>query len=172
MPIDAAVNNALNTHMGREFAAHFQYLAMSAWFRNEGLPGLAGLFATQAAEEHGHAMMFLRFITDTGGPVSIPGQDAPTASFESAESAVATALAQEEQVTRWIGDLVHLAREQHENAAEIFLQWFVTEQVEEVASMTELLQVVRRAGPDGLLLVEDHVARRSRVADAAADGAA
>jgi ferritin len=82
------------------------------------------------------------------------------ATFVSAEALVAAALAQEDQVTAWIGELVHLAREHRDLAAEAFLQWFVTEQVEEVATMTELLQVVRHAGTS-LLLVEDYVVRRA-----------
>lgn len=159
MTPDDAVRTGLCTQMGREFAAHFQYLAMSAWFEDQGLPELAGFFARQAEEEHGHAMKFFRFVLDTGGPVEIPAQDAPVSGFASAEAVVAAALAQEEQVTRWIDELVHLAREHRDLATEAFLQWFVTEQVEEVATMNELLQVVRHAGPS-LLLVEDYVVRR------------
>jgi bacterioferritin B len=159
MTPDDAVRMALCTQMGREFAAHFQYLAMSAWLEDEGLPELSGFFGRQAAEEHGHAMKIFRYVLDTGGPVAIPGQDAPVSSFESVEALVAAALAQEEQVTRWIDELVHLAREHRDPATEAFLQWYVTEQVEEVATMTELLQVVRRAG-ESLLFVEDYVVRR------------
>lgn len=164
---DDAVRTGLCTQMGREFAAHFQYLAMSAWFEDQGLPELAGFFARQAQEEHGHAMKFFRFVLDTGGPVEFPPQDAPVSGFASAEAVVAAALAQEEQVTRWIDELVHLAREHRDLAAEAFLQWFVTEQVEEVATMNELLQVVRHAGPS-LLLVEDYVVRRHPGGGAAA----
>ena len=160
MATDDAVRGALCVQMGREFAAHFQYLAMSAWLEEQGLPEMASFFARQADEEHVHAMKFFRFVLDTGGPVEIPGQDAPVATFASAEALVAAALAQEEQVTAWIGELVHLAREHRDLAAEAFLQWFVTEQVEEVATMTELLQVVRHAGTS-LLLVEDYVVRRA-----------
>ncbi len=158
MTPDDAVRQALCTHMGREFAAHFQYLAMSAWLAGEGLPETSGFFGGQASEEHVHAMKFLQFIVDTGGPVEIPAVDAPAAAFASAEALVGSALAQEEQITRWIEDLVHLARDHRDLATEAFLQWFIREQVEEVATMTELLQVVRHAGPS-LLLVEDYVTR-------------
>jgi bacterioferritin B len=160
MTSDDAVRGALCTHMGREFGAHFQYLAMSAWFEEEGLPELAGFFARQAAEEHGHGMKFFRYVLDTGGPVEIPAQGAPRAAFDDAEAVVAAAMAQEQQVTAWIAELVHLARDHRDVAAEAFLQWFVTEQVEEEATMNELLQVVRRAGSENLLLVEDYVVRR------------
>ena len=166
MTPDDAVRMGLCTQMGREFAAHFQYLAMSAWFEDQGLPELAGFFARQAEEEHGHAMKFFRFVLDTGGPVEIPAQDAPKSAFASAEAVVAAALAQEEQVTRWVDELVHLAREHRDLATEAFLQWFVTEQVEEVSTMGELLQVVRHAGPS-LLLVEDYVVRRHPAGGAA-----
>jgi len=159
MTPDDAVRRGLCTQMGREFSAHFQYLAMSAWLEDQGLPEMAGFFARQAAEEHGHAMKFFRYVIDTGGPVEIPAMDAPVAAFASVEAQVEAALAQEQQVTRWIDELVHLAREHQDVATEAFLQWFVTEQVEEVATMNELLQVVRHAG-GSLLLVEDYVVRR------------
>lgn len=159
MALDEAVRPALCTHMGREFAAHFQYLAMSAWLEEQGLPEMAGFFSRQADEEHMHGMKFFRYILDTGGPVDVPAIEAPVGTFASAEALVSAALAQEEQVTSWIGDLVHLARDHRDLATEAFLQWFVTEQVEELATMNELLQVVRQAGKS-LLLVEDYVVRR------------
>ncbi len=153
------VADALNIHMGREFGAHFQYLAMSAWFDGEGLPELAGFFARQADEEHLHAMKFWRYIQDAGAPMAIPAIEAPTGTFATAEEATTAAIDWEIGVTRHIDDLVRLAREHNDYATEAFLQWFVTEQVEEVATMTQLTQVVRRAGEANLLQVEDYVAR-------------
>ncbi len=158
--IEPAVADALNRHMGREFAAHFQYLSLSGWFDNEGLPELAGFFATQAAEEHTHAMRFWRYIQDAGATLTIPGVEAPHATFADADDAVTAALDWEVAVTGHIDDLVRLARDHHDYATETFLHWFVTEQVEEIATMTQLQQVVRRAGEANLLQVEDYVARR------------
>jgi len=160
MPIHADVAGALNVHMGREFGAHFQYLSLSGWFDGQGLPELAGFFEAQAAEEHMHAMKFWRYIQDAGAALEIPTVDAPRAAFETAEDAVRAAVQWEVAVTGHIDDLVTLSREHTDYATEAFLQWFVTEQVEEVATMTQLQQVVRRAGEAGLLLVEDYVSRR------------
>lgn len=160
MALESTVEAALNAQMGREFEAHMQYLAISSWFDGEGLPELTRFFATQAEEEHAHAMKFLDYIQDAGGTVAIPAVPAPRGHFESAHDAVRAALDSEEDVTKRIDELVDVARAGSDHATEVFLQWFVTEQVEEVATMTELLQIVRRAGEPGLLLVEDYVARK------------
>jgi ferritin len=171
MPLTREMADALNVHMGREFGAHFQYLAMSAWFDEEGLPELAGFFARQAAEEHVHAMKFWRYIQDAGASMDIPAIDAPQGRFESAGDAVGAAVDWEISVTNFIDDLVRMARDANDYATDAFLQWFVTEQVEEVATMTQLRQVVKRAGERNLLLVEDYVGR-SLGASGGADAAA
>jgi ferritin len=160
MLIQQAVADALNVHMGREFGAHFQYLSLSAWFDEQGLPELAGFFETQASEEHLHAMKFWRYIQDAGAAMEIPGVEKPLSRFDTANDAVTAAVEWEVAVTRHIDDLVGLARQHSDYATEAFLQWFVTEQVEEVATMTQLQQVVRRAGEGNLLLVEDYVSRK------------
>ena len=159
MPVEKSVVDALNVHMGREFEAHLQYLSVSSWFDSEGLPELTRFFSAQAAEEHVHAMKFLTYVQDVGGQVVIPALGAPKPSFESAEEAVAGSLEWETAITGHIHALVDLAIAENDHATQVFLQWFVTEQVEEVATMSELLQVTRRAGESNLLLLEDYVAR-------------
>lgn len=154
------VDAALNIHMGREFGAHFQYLGLAAYFEEEALAQLSGFFRVQAAEEHMHAMKFYDYILEAGGHVDIPAIPASGVAPASAEAAVQTALDWEMDVTRHINGLVDLARAHSDHQTEAFLQWFVTEQVEEVSTMDELLRVVRRAGESQLLLVEDFVARR------------
>jgi len=166
MPVESAVVDALNAQMGREFEAHLQYLEVSSWFDAEGLPELTAFFANQASEEHEHAMKFLTFIQDVGGAVAIPSITAPKATFENAEEAVALSLDWENSVTAHIDAATDLAIEKNDHATQVFLQWFVTEQVEEVKTMSELLQVVRRAGETNLLLVEDYVARLGRAGEA------
>jgi ferritin len=159
MPVAPDVIESLNAQLGRELEAHLQYLAISSWFDSEGLPELSGFFARQAAEEHEHAMKFLAYVQDIGGPVVIPALAAPKPSFESAEEAVATSLEAEEDVTARIDAIMDQAIAARDHATQAFLQWFVTEQVEEVSTMGELLQVTRRAGEGNLLLLEDYVAR-------------
>lgn len=159
MPVEKSVIDALNVHMGREFEAHLQYLSVSSWFDSEGLPELTKFFSAQAAEEHVHAMKFLTYVQDVGGPVVIPALSAPKPSFESAEEAVAGCLEWEVSITDHIHALVDLAIAKNDHPTQVFLQWFVTEQVEEIATMSELLQVTRRAGESNLLLLEDYVAR-------------
>lgn len=160
MPVAPDVIESLNAQLGRELEAHLQYLAISSWFDSEGLPELTGFFARQAAEEHVHAMKFLAYIQDVGGPVVIPALAAPKPGFESAEEAVAASLESEEDVTRRIDAIMDQAIATRDHATQAFLQWFVTEQVEEVSTMSELLQVTRRAGDQNLLLLEDYVARK------------
>ena len=75
--ITAGSRGRLNVHMGREFGAHFQYLSLSAWFDEQGLPELAGFFETQASEEHVHAMKFWRYIQDAGAAMEIPSVEKP-----------------------------------------------------------------------------------------------
>jgi ferritin len=159
MPVEKSVIDALNLQMGRELEAHLQYLSVSSWFNSEGLPELAKFFDAQAAEEHVHAMKFRTYVQDVGGPVVIPALAAPKSHFESAEDAVSGALEWETTITGHIEDVLDLAIERKDHATQVFLQWFVTEQVEEIATMGELLQVTRRAGESNLLLLEDYVAR-------------
>ncbi|WP_217912805.1 ferritin [Miltoncostaea marina] len=159
MPVDSATIDALNAQMGRELEAHLQYLSVSSWFDAEGLPELKRFFAAQAAEEHEHAMRFLEYVQDVGGPVVIPSLAAPKPTFESAEEAVGAALEWEKQVTEHIDRLMDLALARNDHATSTFLQWFVTEQVEEVATMEQMLQVTRRVGEGNLMLLEDYVAR-------------
>jgi len=157
--MDAAVTDAVNAQIGREFSAELEYLQIAAYFDHEGLKELSGFFRAQADEERSHALRFMDYLLDAGAPVAIPALDAPRHRFESAEEAIELSLAWEESVTEYINGIMALAIERNDFAAQQMLQWFVAEQVEELATMGELLSVVRRAGAQNLLLVEDYVAR-------------
>jgi bacterioferritin B len=151
---------ALNKQIGYEFAASQQYVAIAAYYDAETLPQLASHFYRQAVEERNHAMMMVQYLLDSDASVEIPGVDAPKTSFADAVEPVALALAQEKRVTDQIVKLVGVARDEGELVGEQFLHWFLQEQREEVASMTELLHVVER-GKENLLQVEEFLARNS-----------
>lgn len=154
---------AINTQIGNEFGASLQYVAIGAHFGAENLPGLSAHFHKQGMEERGHAMRFVNYLVDVGARVRVPAIPAPQAEFKSAEDAVKLSLEWELTVTRQINDLVDLAISDKDHLTRNFLQWFVNEQLEEVASMETLLSTVRRAGEGGLLFVEDFLARRGGV---------
>jgi ferritin len=151
---------ALNGQVAYEFAASQQYIAVAVHYDAENLPQLAAHFYRQAVEERNHAMMMVQYLLDADEEVTIPGIDPPQTQFDDVVAPVSLALAQEKRVTEQIVDLVKLAREEGELVGEQFLHWFLQEQREEVASMTELLAVVER-GKDNLLTVEEHLARAS-----------
>jgi bacterioferritin B len=151
---------AFNRQIGHEMAASMQYIAVACFFESETLPQLARFFYKQSDEERQHALRFVKFLNDADGKVAIPSLPAPKSDFGTAEEAVQLSLDWEEEVTRQIYDLVETARADKNYIAMRFLDWFVTEQMEEVTSMRSLLHVIRRAGPQGLLYVEEYLARQ------------
>ncbi len=153
---------AFNQQIGNEMGASMQYIAIASYFDSETLPQLAAFFYRQSEEERTHAMRFVKFINDVGGRVKIPALPAPQSDFASAEEAVGKALEWEEEVTRQIYDLVEIARGDRSYVGVRFLDWFVEEQLEEVSSMSDLLAVIRRAGQDRLLYVEEYLSRQGK----------
>jgi len=151
---------AVNEQIAREFGASQQYIAIAVYYDAEALHQLASHFYRQAVEERNHAMMLVQYLLDADEQVVIPGVEAPQTAFTDAVAPVQLALNQEKRVTNQIAALVNLAREEGELVGEQFLHWFLQEQREEVASMSDLLVVVER-GKDNLLLVEEHLARQS-----------
>jgi len=152
------VIDAINEQIGYEFSASLQYYAIGAHFAAEALPQLSQHFFKQAEEEKGHALRFIKYIVDAGGRVVIPAIDAPKSKFKTARDAVKLSLDQEVHVTQQINGLVGLARKQNDYITINFLQWFLTEQLEEVSSMDNLLKIIERAGND-LLQADEYLAR-------------
>ena len=152
------VVTAINKQIGNEFGASMQYIAIAAYFSGDALPQLAQHFYRQAAEENDHAMRFIKYLIDAGGRVVIPAIGAPQPTFKNAEEAIKLSLDQEIEVTHQINALVELARSENDFITNNFLQWFLTEQLEEVSSMDTLLKIVQR-GADNLLSVEEYLAR-------------
>lgn len=151
--------SAVNQQVGNEFGASLQYVAIASYFDTQALTGLARFFYRQAEEEREHAMKFVHFVNDADGQLEIPAIGAPKSEFSSAQEAVSLALDWEQEVTRQIYHLVEIAKADGNLIAQRFLDWFVTEQFEEVNTMSTLLQVVERAGEGGLLHVEEYLAR-------------
>ena len=146
----SSFSESLNEQVANEFAAHQQYVAIAVHYDAETLPRLSSFFYRQAVEERNHAMMITQYLLDADLPVVTPGVAAPETSFSDIVAPVELALAQEKRVTEQINGLLRIAREAGNYAGEQFLQWFIKEQVEEVASMTDLLAVVERAKDDPL----------------------
>ena len=153
----------LSTQIKHEFAASHQYIAVAVWFASQDLPQLARHFYRQSLEERNHAMMMVQYMLDRNLPVEIPAVENVRNDFAAATEPLALALAQEKEVTGQIEALFRAARQEGDALGEQFILWFLKEQVEEIASMTTLLNVAERAG-DNLFDLENFVARE-RVGD-------
>ena len=159
MLISKSLNEAFNAQAGRELGASNQYINIAGYFDVESLPELAAFFYRQSDEERMHAMKFVHYVSEAGGQVSIPAVPAPPGGISTAEEAAKRALDWEMEVTQQINGLMDMAIKENDHIAQDFLRWFVTEQLEEVSSMDQLLSVIRRAGEDGILMVEQYLAR-------------
>jgi ferritin len=157
MPADKFVTR-LNEQIGNEFAAHQQYVAIAVHYDAETLPQLARFFYRQALEERDHAMMMIQYLLDADADVVVPGVSAPQHAFGDIVAPVTLALEQEKRVSKQINALAATAREQGDYTSEQFMQWFIKEQVEEVATMSDLLRVVERSKDDPME-VENFMAR-------------
>jgi ferritin len=167
--LDTKFHHLLQEQVRAEFTASQQYIAIAVHFDGADLPQLAKLFYAQAVEERNHAMMLVRYLLDRDVETEIPGIDAVRNSFDSPRAALGLALDLERTVTEQLTRLAAVARDEGDYLGEQFMQWFLKEQVEEVALMTTLVRVADRAGVN-VFHLEDFVARE--VAGGKADAAA
>lgn len=158
MNLNSKITTGLNEQIGHEFQAKMQYLNIAAYFDAEDLPQLAQFFYRQADEEDVHAMKFVHYLVDADCQVKIPAIEQPKSDFEKAAEAADLSLEWEQNVTAQINQLMKTAVAEGDHATQEFLRWFVTEQVEEEATMRTLKRTFQRAG-DNLLWVEDFLAR-------------
>ena len=157
------MEKALNEQIKWEFYSSYLYLSMASYFESISLEGFAKWMKAQAIEESVHAMKFYNFINERGGRVRLEAIDQPPTEWESPLALMEFALKHEQEVTRRINNLVELAQEEKDHATYIFLQWFVTEQVEEedsFGSIVERMKLVAQA-PGGLFMIDRELGQRT-----------
>jgi ferritin len=160
MLISKKLNAAFNDEIGLELFASNQYLNMAAYFEGIPLKKLAALFMKQSDEERGHGLKLVKYLTDVGGAVKIPAVEAPKATFKSVEEVLAKSLEWEIEVTDRINTMMTLAIAEKDYAAQDFLRWFVTEQVEEVSTMDNLLKIVKLSGERAIIMIEAYLSHQ------------
>ena len=161
--ISASIQAAMNEQIGNEFFSALAYLSMSAYCEAEDLPGASAWLRAQYQEELTHAMKFVDFIQDRDGRVSISATDRPPEEFASLVSVFETALAQERAVTAQINAIYAAAVSEDDYASQAFLDWFVTEQVEEEKSVSDVVERLKLAGDNSaaILIVDSELGGRS-----------
>jgi ferritin len=162
MAMPSELTDALNGQITLEFASAYQYLATAAWLESESFPGMASWMRLQSEEEWAHAMRFFQFVLDRDGTVRLGDIPAPHHVFESAYAAFESALASEQSVTASINNLYGLATRLNDYASLPLLDWFVNEQVEEEATVTQIIDDLERAGTSGhtLLMLDRELGAR------------
>ena len=160
--IGEKMQKALNGQINAELYAGYLYLSAAAYFDSENLPGCAQWMRVQAQEELGHAMKIFDHVTERGGRVLLGPIEAPPTEWNSPLAVFEAAYAHEQKVTGLIDNLVKLATSEGDNAAGVFLQWFVSEQVEEEASADGIVQKLRLIGdsPNGLFMLDHALGQR------------
>lgn len=153
---------AYSDQVTMELTSSNAYLQMSAWFELADLPGMASWMRIQSDEERTHALRFLDFVLNRGNQAAIGEVPAPESEFESPRRVFEAALAQEQEVTRAIRRLYQLASAEADVESFSLLEWFLNEQVEEEATVEEILGQLRHAGDDGpaLLLLDRELGAR------------
>ncbi len=156
------MEKALNEQIKWEFYSAYLYLSMASYFESLSLEGFAGWMKAQAVEECVHAMKFYHFVNERGGRVRLEAIDQPPTDWKSPLAVLEYGLDHEREVTKKINRLVELAQEEKDHATYIFLQWFVTEQVEEedsFGSLVEKMKLVADA-PGGIFMIDRELAQR------------
>jgi len=160
--ISKKMTGSINEQINKELYSAYLYLQMASHASFIGLSGVANWFMVQMKEELTHAKKFYNYVIQQGGKVVLKEIDAPPSTFSSAAELIKKTLEHELEVTKRINNLVTLAKKENDHATDALLQWFVTEQVEEEASPTEILQKLNLIGKDGngLLMIDSQLATR------------
>ncbi len=171
--IGKRMQDAMNEQIKHELESAYLYLSMVAYFRAEGLDGMAAWMEAQTQEEVAHAMRFFNHIDERGGRVELKALSQPQKEWASPLAAFEAAYEHERFITGKINDLVKIAEEENDNPARIMLQWFVTEQVEEEDSTKRVVDLLTRVGDSGhgLIMVDRELGTR-RATPAGGEGEA
>lgn len=156
------VTKALNEQINRELFSAYMYLGMSAYAENNGMPGVANWFFVQTQEELTHSQRFYAYLIRQGAEVKLDAIAKPECEFDSALDLFTKALEHERYITASINSLVDVAVEQRDHATEVFLQWFVNEQVEEEENACQIIDQLKMAGDvgGGLFMIDRELAAR------------
>ena len=160
--ISTKMQKALNGQVNAELYSAYLYLSMAAHFESANLPGMANWMRVQTQEEQFHAMKIYNHILERGGKVTLGPIEAPPNEWDCPLAVFEATLKHEQKVTGLINDLVYLAREEKDNASEIFLQWFVNEQVEEednASTIVGQLELIKDS-PQALFMMDKDLAQR------------
>lgn len=162
--ISKKMEKALNEQINAEMYSAYLYLAMAAYFEAENLPGFANWMKIQTQEETAHAMKFFHFINERRGRVVLKAIDQPAKEWKSPLAAFEASFEHEQMITGRIDDLVNLALEEKDHATNAFLQWFVTEQVEEETSVDTIIQMLKMAekAPGAVFMIDRELGRRGQ----------
>ena len=159
MPPTPAFEAKLNEQIANEFAAEHQYIACAVYYDSEALLEWRGSSIHRRSRGVGTVLnSMVQFLLDTSAAVTMPGIDAPRSSFADVVEPIALALEQERRVSEQINALAAIARDENDYTSEQFIQWFIREQIEEVATMSNLLRVAQRS-VDDVSEIEDFIAR-------------
>jgi ferritin len=167
--ISKKMTDALNLQINKELYSAYLYLAMSSHAQDIGLKGFANWFFIQVQEEMSHAQKIYNYVIEQNQKVVLDEIKKPPSDFKSPMDMFQKTLEHEQFVTKSINGLVALAREENDYATEIFLQWFVTEQIEEEGNDNEIIDKLRYIGDNGngLLMLDKELGVRTFVAPAA-----
>jgi ferritin len=168
--INKKMETALNAQINKEFYSAYLYLAMSAYCNKLGMPGCEHWFRIQHDEEVIHMTKMFDYVMQHGGEARLLKIDEPPADFGSILGAFQASQKHERFVTESINELLNVAVEEKDHATQVFLQWFITEQVEEEANAKEIVDRLRMIGDNGaaLMMIDDKLAQRLPPAPAAA----
>ena len=161
--LNKEMEDALNGQINAEMYSAYLYLSMSAYFQSISLSGFANWMRVQYQEEMAHAMKFYDFINERGGRVTLKVIDAPPTNWASPLAAFEAAYAHEQKVTGLINDLVEKALEKRDHATRIFLQWFVSEQVEEEDNANKIVEHIKLMGDarGGMFMLDRELGQRT-----------
>jgi ferritin len=156
------MQDAINEQIQKEYHSSYLYLAMAAYCEANNLPGAAQWMRVQSREELSHAMKLFEHMVDRGGRVTLQAIPQPPAEYKSALDVFEKVLAHEQLVTASIHKLYALALKENDYPAQVMLQWFVTEQVEEEKSATEVVDQLKMIGDstNGLLMLDRGLGKR------------
>ncbi len=160
--------DAFDRQITLEIESSLAYLQMAAYFDSRSLKGMSAWMRVQSDEERTHALKFFDYVLSRGNDATIGATDAPVATFSSAAAVFELALAQERKVSASIANLYRLATDEADAASYPLLQWFLEEQVEEEATVSEILDQLRLIGDDGgaLLMLDRELGGRTAEASA------